>query len=1263
MPTAAKTIRDVKDQELLAIRERRAVHVATEAASDAPQVAPDDSVSRRSDAPEPQDLTGLALSGGGIRAAAFSLGFIQAMCRTGRMKAFDYMSTVSGGGYAGCLFSSTVARRKNRINWERNGKYNRLDFEQNEDGSQPDTVKRLSLHGRMMGNFLRLLSRHLWGFLVNATFTISGIVAIAAILAYIMRIPWDHNMLPVLSELGFNNDLAVAFFFTFLMFQLWIASHAFMYVAKLLGRKVAPVTQLTYLLLIASVALGIINVLAIGDIDIGGLFAGRGGNAKLQAALNNLVSWIGLAISGAFATSLLPYLSPKRLMESGNPDAGRIQSLIFRAASNGLVIGAPLVIYFFLVHEDISGWNHNRPDSDLLTASHFSPVDFAAKLESQTTSDNPMQAELARVMYEGINGKDFEDKEFVESSVEFGELLKEIRSAGEQKRIDDKEYGLISRCCLWLANAIRLNERFSERVKAMKEMRAKSEEVTRRFNERIVSSPHLFVDLLGDQAEADRRHPLLDLFKSTESSGVVQNLLGTLGLPAGRPTLSADNSLEIAIEAIQSGTKQLNVRYRLGEQEFDVVPNADEVRPDRKQQLAVLVLLARQAANERSIVEPAAPTIDPPPETQSESTENPVSYPKVKFYAVESLSGQFVSKLQELLHDDGLRNQIEKKLKLLNLPSSFEGEEQKRTFAEWQSKHALVVDELSRQIRTNNWKILNSMYPQEIRSSDTVFAYTVNAQDQAYRLKIALWAAMIFVGIGFITNLNNTSLHGVYRDQLAEIWLSDPQIQVHELENACKNGAPFHLVNGTVNRMGHRLDPDTEGKSRFTFSHRYCGTNKVGFRETKQYNGGDMRLADVMAISGGAVTSVNSPTLLHQLILFLTNCRLGQWLPNPQTYKEDFYWPSPIRALAGMLSRPEQRSHFFVSDGGHIDNTGLAPLLERRCRLMMFVDSSYDPKYEFSNLLSVMHDARAKYGVTFEPYDGKSSLPVDKVLDRLRPSEEEHGQSESHFVAFTVHYPECDAKGGPVAKGILICCKLTVTGDEPIEIVEETRGKGAFPHHPTTDQLLPPEIFEAYLMLGRHVGEQVDTYVADGNLDCFDVPRAWHGDQASDPDPEPASSSVARKEAAHSESFREVEQELRSLPFDKPGIARVTEILNHWCRDHLEPVARSMRQSHANCSESDQPENSIRIDTSIFEMVSNWARDDDRGIDAPRGLRAEFCAPLLEQIEKHRDAIVRDVAAKKEYRVLLSVVGHGVRNVRAAIRRLSASQDPEQPVS
>lgn len=45
------------------------------------------------------DLTGLSLSGGGIRAGVFSRGVLQALAQRDQLKNIDYISAASGGGY------------------------------------------------------------------------------------------------------------------------------------------------------------------------------------------------------------------------------------------------------------------------------------------------------------------------------------------------------------------------------------------------------------------------------------------------------------------------------------------------------------------------------------------------------------------------------------------------------------------------------------------------------------------------------------------------------------------------------------------------------------------------------------------------------------------------------------------------------------------------------------------------------------------------------------------------------------------------------------------------------------------------------------------------------------------------------------------------------------------------------------------------------------------------------------------------------------
>ncbi len=64
------------------------------------------------------NLVGLAFSGGGIRSATFNLGVIQGLADAGFLTRFDYLSTVSGGGYIGSWLAAWIKREGNARNVE-----------------------------------------------------------------------------------------------------------------------------------------------------------------------------------------------------------------------------------------------------------------------------------------------------------------------------------------------------------------------------------------------------------------------------------------------------------------------------------------------------------------------------------------------------------------------------------------------------------------------------------------------------------------------------------------------------------------------------------------------------------------------------------------------------------------------------------------------------------------------------------------------------------------------------------------------------------------------------------------------------------------------------------------------------------------------------------------------------------------------------------------------------------------------------------------
>jgi hypothetical protein len=60
--------------------------------------------------PNDQKHAALCISGGGIRSATFGLGVLQGLARNNLLHKFDYLSTVSGGGYVGSWLSAWIHR-------------------------------------------------------------------------------------------------------------------------------------------------------------------------------------------------------------------------------------------------------------------------------------------------------------------------------------------------------------------------------------------------------------------------------------------------------------------------------------------------------------------------------------------------------------------------------------------------------------------------------------------------------------------------------------------------------------------------------------------------------------------------------------------------------------------------------------------------------------------------------------------------------------------------------------------------------------------------------------------------------------------------------------------------------------------------------------------------------------------------------------------------------------------------------------------------
>ena len=103
-------------------------------------------------------LVGLALSGGGIRSATFSLGVIQALARAGKLASFGYMSSVSGGGYIGSWLSAWI-HRSSLTSVQEALKKSTSSREGSSTAEEPDQLKWLRSYSNYLAPRLGLLSQ------------------------------------------------------------------------------------------------------------------------------------------------------------------------------------------------------------------------------------------------------------------------------------------------------------------------------------------------------------------------------------------------------------------------------------------------------------------------------------------------------------------------------------------------------------------------------------------------------------------------------------------------------------------------------------------------------------------------------------------------------------------------------------------------------------------------------------------------------------------------------------------------------------------------------------------------------------------------------------------------------------------------------------------------------------------------------------------------------------------------------------------------
>ncbi|HYN82316.1 MAG TPA: hypothetical protein VES88_12500 [Gemmatimonadaceae bacterium] len=358
------------------------------------------------------------------------------------------------------------------------------------------------------------------------------------------------------------------------------------------------------------------------------------------------------------------------------------------------------------------------------------------------------------------------------------------------------------------------------------------------------------------------------------------------------------------------------------------------------------------------------------------------------------------------------------------------------------------------------------------------------AQDNAM-LAAFLWIAVLIgavVGIGWLADPNLLSMHGFYKGRLTRAYLGasnsardnekiteaapGDDVKLSDLWNHAQGG-PYHLINTTLSLVGGSdLATSQRSAENFIMSKYHCGSARVGYRCTSKYMSGHLTLGAAAAVSGAAVSPTmgsKSPSAALSLLLSLMSVRLGYWAPTPsgRRWNEPHARLWPFYLLRETLANTGQiGTYCYLTDGGHFDNTGVYALVERGCRYIVCCDCGADPALGFDDIGAAIRRCRIDFGTEI-------MLDIDNYAKR-----KSQDRSRLHFVNGTIVFQDAHLKLlgiEPTAeskRGVILWIKPVVRPGDSADVRQYKLECPEFPQQSTADQWYDESQFESYRRLG-----------------------------------------------------------------------------------------------------------------------------------------------------------------------------------------------------
>ncbi|MBA2722680.1 MAG: hypothetical protein H0U56_07220, partial [Methylibium sp.] len=398
-------------------------------------------------------------------------------------------------------------------------------------------------------------------------------------------------------------------------------------------------------------------------------------------------------------------------------------------------------------------------------------------------------------------------------------------------------------------------------------------------------------------------------------------------------------------------------------------------------------------------------------------------------------------------------------------------------------------------------------------------------------LLLVLSIVWLLLTMGNAQMPNASSLHSFYRARLTRAYLAvgNPQRKLAEAPDTAAAqgrddvthvmpgddtglrsyrpelaGGPIHLVNVCLNqtrddasglynadRKGTLVTATARG---FEIGVRGWWPMREGSDPDKPMRGSDVgTLGRWIAVSGAAAAPGAGAYTSRgwALLLYFLGVRLGYWMRSPLpalrpplTGLRHWLWRHAIKPV--MLWSEGTATYFgaarpwwYLSDGGHFDNTGVYALLKRRLDFIIAADCGADCDYDFADIENLVRKARIDLGAEIEFYTREEAARLFTLtgseLTVLSPESMGDVHSARGVLLARVRYraepgEAAAAPGRPAREATLLVIKPNLHDALDVDLLAYAQRHPAFPHQSTGDQSFDEAQWESYHRLGEDFG-------------------------------------------------------------------------------------------------------------------------------------------------------------------------------------------------